>query len=182
MSETSREATELVPIDEAARRFGIKASTIRYYEERGLLDPVSRHSGRRWYGPDELRRLAVIRYWQAAGLMRLDQIANILAGSDGTSQWRQLIDQQLRTLQARIERMQTARSFLEHVASHHDRAPDGCPHYEALIWGQVPPPGHQPQDRPSDDSPERYRHDPQPGHDPSFGPQRAAGPVRQLGR
>lgn len=125
----------LVPIDEVARRFGIRASTIRYYEERGLLEPVSRHSGRRWYGHTELRRLAVIRYWQRSGLMSLDDIALILAGPGDGDQWRNLIDRQVQDLTKQIEQMEAARDFLEHVASHHDDAPDGCRHYEILIWG-----------------------------------------------
>jgi MerR family copper efflux transcriptional regulator len=110
VTELAIDTSDLVPIDEVARRFGIRASTIRYYEERGLLDPVSRHSGRRWYGPRELRRLAIIRYWQ------------------------EFVEDHLRTLQSKIERMEAAREFLEHVASNHDEAPDGCPHYETLIW------------------------------------------------
>ena len=129
----------LVPIDEVARRFGIPASTIRYYDERGLLEPVSRHSGRRWYGQAELRRLAIIRYWQQSGLMSLDDIDKILAGPKSAPGWRQLIDQQLQTLQERIKQMEAAKAFLEHVASHHNESPDGCPHYEALIWGREPP-------------------------------------------
>lgn len=139
MGDVLRGEEVLVPIDEVARRFGLRASTIRYYEERGLLEPVSRRSGRRWYGQAELRRLAIIRYWQESGLMSLAAIAEILAGPDGTDSWRALIDQQVRKLQERIERMQAARAFLEHVASHHDSAPDGCPHYEALIWGHEAP-------------------------------------------
>lgn len=86
----------------------------------------------------ELRRLAVIRYWQASGLMSLEDIALILVGRDGGDQWRDLIDRQVRGLTAKIERMEAARSFLEHVASHHDSALDGCHHYEALIWGHAP--------------------------------------------
>jgi MerR family transcriptional regulator, copper efflux regulator len=132
------EVKTLIPIDEVAREFGIKASTIRYYEERGLLQPVSRHSGRRWYGQAELRRLAIIRYWQQSGLMSLDDISEILAGPDDTDQWRRLIDRQVRTLQEQMERMAAAKAFLEHVSSHHDNSPDGCPHYEALIWGRQP--------------------------------------------
>jgi MerR family transcriptional regulator, copper efflux regulator len=138
MSEESSPADDLVPIDVVARQFGIKASTLRYYEERGMLDPVSRHAGRRWYGAAELRRLAVIRYWQESGLMSLDAIKEILGGTDGTDGWREVIDQQLATLRQRIARMEAARAFLEHVASHHDRSPDGCPHYEELIWGRHP--------------------------------------------
>jgi DNA-binding transcriptional MerR regulator len=128
----------LVPINEAAREFGIKASTIRYYESRGLVHPVSRHSGRRWYGPDELRRLAVIRYWQQSGLLSLDDIQEILAGPGRSSEWHELIAQQVRSLEDKIARMGAAKEFLEHVASHHEQAPDGCPHYEALIWGNQP--------------------------------------------
>jgi MerR family transcriptional regulator, copper efflux regulator len=137
------DSTDLVPIDVVARRFGIRASTIRYYEERGLLEPVSRHSGRRWYGPVELRRLAIIRYWQQSGLMGLDAIGKLLAGPDGTDEWSEVLDQQLGVLRQRIERLQAARAFLEHVATHHDTAPDGCPHFEALIWGVAPPDAHE---------------------------------------
>jgi MerR family transcriptional regulator, copper efflux regulator len=145
MPVTAADTSELVPIDEVARRFGLRASTIRYYEERGLLDPVSRHSGRRWYGQAELRRLAIIRYWQESALMSLDDIGEMLAGTEGSGRWRKMIDEQLLSLSSRIEQMEAAREFLEHVAAHHDVAPDGCAHYEALIWdrqrlGRTPDP------------------------------------------
>jgi DNA-binding transcriptional MerR regulator len=69
--------------------------------------------GRRWYGPRELRRLAIIRYWQEAGLMRLGDIGKILAGPE---------------------------------------APDGCPHYEKLIWvsPRIPDPGTGASEHPTD--------------------------------
>jgi MerR family transcriptional regulator, copper efflux regulator len=131
-------AEDLAPIDEVAKQFGVNASTIRYYEERGLLEPASRHSGRRWYGQAELRRLAIIRYWQQSGLMSLEVIGEILAGPYRTMQWRELIDRQIRTLEERIDRMAAAKSFLEHVASHHKESPsDGCGHYEQMIWSSV---------------------------------------------
>jgi len=142
------DADALVPINEVARRFGVPASTIRYYEERGLLDPVSRRSGRRWYGDAELRRLAVIRYWQRAGLMSLDDIASLLAGSEELPQWRVVIDRHVRTLEEQITQLQTAKEFLEHVASFHEASPDGCPHYEAEIWSSLrhAQPDAQPED------------------------------------
>jgi MerR family transcriptional regulator, copper efflux regulator len=149
VTEPANDPSELVPIDEVARRFGIRASAIRYYEERGLLDPASRHSGRRWYGPRELRRLAIIRYWQESALMRLDDIGQILAGPEGTKRWEELIEEQLRTLQRRTERMEAAREFLKHVASHHNSAPDGCPHYETLIWDHYRSPDAKGENPPS---------------------------------
>ncbi|HEX3921657.1 MAG TPA: hypothetical protein VHY31_05190 [Streptosporangiaceae bacterium] len=46
----------------------------------------------------------------------------------------------IEALRARAERMDAARAYLEHVLAHHrDTSPDGCDHFEALIWGQVRP-------------------------------------------
>jgi DNA-binding transcriptional MerR regulator len=137
VTESEAAAQELVPIEEVARRFGVRASAIRYYEERGLLEPAARLSGRRWYGPVELRRLAVIRYWQSSALMSLDEIGEMLTGATGGRGWRAMVEDQLRNLAERIKQMESAREFLAHVASHHDEAPDGCEHYESLIWEPV---------------------------------------------
>ncbi|HUN37216.1 MAG TPA: MerR family transcriptional regulator [Trebonia sp.] len=128
---------DLMPIDEVARRFGLRASAIRYYEERGLLKPAARRSGRRWYGQAEIRRLAVIQYWQQSGLMSLDEIGGILAGPAATRGWSQIVQERIDALRLQAERMNIAREHLEHVLSHHrdhDSPPDGCHHYEARIF------------------------------------------------
>ena len=57
---------DLVPIDEVARRLGLRASAIRYYEERGLLRPSARQACRCWYSPADIRLLAIIGHWQRA--------------------------------------------------------------------------------------------------------------------
>jgi DNA-binding transcriptional MerR regulator len=129
------DAPELVPIDQVARQLGLRASAIRYYEERGLIEPSSRHAGRRWYGPADIRRLAIIRYWQQSGLMSLDEIGEILAGPTTGGHWRQVVEDRIEVLRAQVEQMEAARQFLEHILTfHHDSTPDGCEHYEALIW------------------------------------------------
>jgi MerR family transcriptional regulator, copper efflux regulator len=136
MNEPTIDEAELVPIDAVARRLGLRASAIRYYEERGLLKPAVRHSGRRWYGPAEVRRLAIIRYWQESGLMSLEEIGYILAGSASSRGWTQVVEERIEALRGQVARMETAVGFLEHVLDfHRDSAPDGCAHYEALIWG-----------------------------------------------
>jgi len=135
---------ELVPIDEVARRLGLRSSAIRYYEERGLVSPADRHSGRRWYGPAEIRRLAIIGYWQSSGLMSLEQIGDILAGPEAGRGWTQVVEDHVEALRGQIARMQAAQAFLEHTLVYHrDSSPDGCPHYEALIW-QRPAPADAP--------------------------------------
>jgi MerR family transcriptional regulator, copper efflux regulator len=139
MTTGSDEGPDLVSIDEVAKRLGLRSSAIRYYEERGLVAPVARHAGRRWYGPVEIRRLAIIRYWQSSGLMSLEEIGDILAGPEATRGWTQVVEARIETLRVQIARMEAARAFLEHtLVFHRDSSPDGCAHYEALIWE---PPG-----------------------------------------
>lgn len=126
---------DLVPIDEVARRLGLRASAIRYYEERGLVQPLSRHAGRRWYGPAEIRRLAIIQYWQRYGLMSLEEIREILAGPAATRNWAETVTSRIEALRVQAERVDTARAHLEHVLHHHADSPnDGCPHFESLLF------------------------------------------------
>lgn len=65
-------------IGQAAERTGIKATTIRFYEEEGLLAPPARTaSGRRLYSDAEVRRLTFIRHGRALGF-ELDDIRSLL--------------------------------------------------------------------------------------------------------
>ncbi len=66
-----------IPIPEMARRAGVTASALRFYEEQGLLASTRSAGGRRQYPRSELRRVAFIRAAQAVGLS-LQQIADAL--------------------------------------------------------------------------------------------------------
>jgi MerR family transcriptional regulator, copper efflux regulator len=126
---------ELVPIDEVARRLGVRASAIRYYEERGLVRPSARRAGRRWYSPADIRRLAIIGHWQRVGQMSLEEIGEILAGPAAIRGWAQIVQERIEALRLQAEQVNAAREHLEHVLSHHhDSPPDGCHHYESLIY------------------------------------------------
>jgi DNA-binding transcriptional MerR regulator len=131
--------TELVPIDEVARHLGLRASAIRYYEQRGLVQPDSRHSGRRWYGLAAIRRLAVIQYWQRSGFMSLNEIGEILAGPAATRGWAETVRDRIEALRVQAERLNAASEYLEHVLRYHaDSPPDGCDHFETLIFQARP--------------------------------------------
>jgi MerR family transcriptional regulator, copper efflux regulator len=139
MASTAAPADGLEPIDMVARRLGLRASAIRYYEDRGLVAPASRRAGRRWYGPTEIRRLAIIGYWQAHGLMSLEEIKDILDGPADGRRWSQVVTDRIASLRAQIERMEATREYLEHVLTHHpDSAPDGCDHFESLLFEVLP--------------------------------------------
>jgi MerR family redox-sensitive transcriptional activator SoxR len=66
--------SELLTIGEVARRSGVAASALRFYEERGLLASERAGSGHRRYRRPVLRRIAFIAFAQRIGLT-LDEIA-----------------------------------------------------------------------------------------------------------
>ena len=64
---------ELLTIGEVARRSGVAASALRFYEERGLIGAQRAGSGHRRYPRSVLRRIAFIVFAQRVGLT-LDEI------------------------------------------------------------------------------------------------------------
>jgi DNA-binding transcriptional MerR regulator len=140
----TRAPAELLPIQTVAKRFGINASTLRYYETIGLLTPASRHGGRRWYGPVEIRRLAQVLFWQRSGLMSLDEVAEILDRSNPGGLWQEIVTQHLHDLRERIQQMQRVESFVsQSLQCQHHECLDECPDYEELVWDalELAPPG-----------------------------------------
>ncbi len=63
----------LLTINQIARRSGVAASALRYYEERGLISSERAGSGHRRFARSTLRRLAFIVFAQRVGLS-LDEI------------------------------------------------------------------------------------------------------------
>ena len=68
----------LLTISEVARRSGVAASALRFYEQRGLIRSERAGSGHRRYPRAVLRRVAFIVFAQKIGLS-LDEIAVELA-------------------------------------------------------------------------------------------------------
>jgi MerR family redox-sensitive transcriptional activator SoxR len=69
---------ELITIGEVARRSGVAASALRFYEERGLIRSERAGSGHRRYPRAVLRRIAFIVFAQRVGLT-LEEIGAELA-------------------------------------------------------------------------------------------------------
>lgn len=104
-------SSQLVPIGEAAARFGLRASALRYYEDRGLVTPTARPGGRRCYDREQLRRIAFVQIGRRLG-MSLDQLGEILNGPE--HRWRALVQEQVVALDAQIDRIRRARAVLAH--------------------------------------------------------------------
>jgi MerR family redox-sensitive transcriptional activator SoxR len=69
---------DLLTISEVAKRSGVAASALRFYEHRGLIESERAGSGHRRYRRPVLRRIAFIVFAQRIGLS-LDEIGAELA-------------------------------------------------------------------------------------------------------
>lgn len=107
-------------ISEAAREVGLRPSAIRYYEQRGILPPPERTSGRRRYDRTALYRLAVLQRAREAGFA-LDEIRTLFFGfQDGTGaekRWRKLANRKLTELNALAERIRSMQQLLRRMKS-----------------------------------------------------------------
>src|SRR6266850_8165612 len=96
-------------IGEVARRAGLRASAVRFYEKEGLLPRPARSGGRRVYGESILERLAVIEFAKQSGF-RLEEIRRLLQGSPGgetvSSRWQALVRDKLEEL--KVQQMRIA--------------------------------------------------------------------------
>ena len=64
-------------ISEVAKRSSVPASTLRFYEDKGLITSVGRRGLRRVFNAKVLERLALIALGRAAGFS-VDEIAHML--------------------------------------------------------------------------------------------------------
>ncbi|MEO7269547.1 MAG: redox-sensitive transcriptional activator SoxR [Knoellia sp.] len=72
------EKNDELPIGEVAARSGVSIPTVRFYEDRGLIQSVRNAGNHRRYARHTLRRLAVVRAGQRFGLS-LAEIGEALA-------------------------------------------------------------------------------------------------------
>ena len=105
-------------ISDVIRRTGLTARALRFYEARGLVQPLRTASGRRLYGPGELTRLNHVVVLKAAGFSLAD-IGRILAGR--AADLGRLISAQVDALEARQAGLIEAKRLLLSAKSRIDR-------------------------------------------------------------
>jgi MerR family transcriptional regulator, redox-sensitive transcriptional activator SoxR len=106
---------EELTITEVAKRAGIRASAIRYYESVQLLPQPQRSAGRRRYNPDILRRISFIQVAQAAGLT-ITEIKTLINELDDdtplSERWQVLAHQKLAEVDALMRKVLGMRMIL----------------------------------------------------------------------
>ncbi|OBH09818.1 helix-turn-helix domain-containing protein [Mycobacterium sp. E3247] len=103
----------MLTIGEVARRAGVAATTLRYYEQIGLVPAPGRLGGQRRYDDSVLDRLEVIRLCKSAGFA-LEEIQLLFADdAPGRPASRALAEAKLAEIDAQMESLARARAVIE---------------------------------------------------------------------
>jgi DNA-binding transcriptional MerR regulator len=123
---------KMLDIGEVAREAGVAASTLRFYEEKGLIASTGRRGLRRLFDSRVLERLALIALGQAAGFT-LEEIARMFAPDGGLRIDRELLTAKADELEVKIGQLKAMSAGLRHAAA--CRAPSHmeCPTFQRLI-------------------------------------------------
>ena len=119
-------------ISQVAKRSGMPASTLRFYEEKGLITSVGRHGLKRLFDPGVVERLALIAVGRAAGFS-LEQIALMFAPNGKPRIDRSKLAAKAEELDKTIRELSAMRDGLRHAAA--CRAPSHmeCPTFRRIL-------------------------------------------------
>ena len=124
-------------IGEAAKRSGMAARTIRFYEEAGLIEPaMRRESGYREFGDDDVRRLRFIHRARNLGFS-IDEVGRLLSlWSDrerASADVKRLALEHVARVEAKMAELRSMRDAILHLAErcHGDDRPE-CPILDEL--------------------------------------------------
>lgn len=119
-------------ISEVSRRTGLAASTLRFYEKKGLIESLAPRGARRKFGIAVLDRLALVALGQAAGLS-LDEVGLMLTPKAGPTIDRQLLASKADELDVTIRRLSAVRRGLRHAAACPAPSHAECPTFRKLL-------------------------------------------------
>jgi DNA-binding transcriptional MerR regulator len=111
---------------------GVPASTLRFYEEKGLIASIGRRGLRRLFDPGVLERLALIALGRAAGFS-LDEIALMFAPDGRPRINRQMLTAKAEELDRTIRKLSAMRVGLRHAAACPAPSHMECPSFRRFL-------------------------------------------------
>jgi DNA-binding transcriptional MerR regulator len=119
-------------IADVAKRSGIPAHTLRFYEEKGLIRSTGRRGLRRTFDAGVLERLALIQLGAAAGFS-LGEIARMFAPDGRARIDRELLAAKATDLDRTLRRLTAMRDGLRHAAACPAPSHLECPTFRRLM-------------------------------------------------
>ncbi|HWV15771.1 MAG TPA: helix-turn-helix domain-containing protein [Cellvibrio sp.] len=118
-------------IGEVAKASGLATSTLRFYEEKGLIKPLGRQGLRRQYAANIVQRLALISLGRNVGFS-LDDIGSMFT-PEGPEINRKLLAAKADELDKRIKELTRMRDGLRHAAACSAANHFECPTFLRLL-------------------------------------------------
>ncbi|WP_434777928.1 MerR family transcriptional regulator [Neisseria sp. Ec49-e6-T10] len=112
-----------IDIGVLSKQTNLPTSTIRFYEDKGLIHSIRRKGLRRQYPHDVIETLSLITIGKKSGLS-LDEIKELFLCHSKISVNRGLLRKKIEELMVNLEHLQTALSTLKHI--------EQCPHEHHL--------------------------------------------------
>ncbi len=119
-------------IAEVAEQCGVPASTLRFYEEKGLINSIGRRGLRRVFAAGVLERLALIALGRAAGFS-LDEIARMFSPDGRVRIDRQKLAAKASELDATIRQLTAMRDGLRHAVACKAPSHMECPKFRRIV-------------------------------------------------
>jgi len=119
-------------IAELARHTGVPASTLRFYEEKGLIASIGRRGLRRVFDAGVVERLALISIGQTAGFS-LTEISEMFAPDGRLRIRRERLATKAEELDGTIRRLEAIRDGLRHAAACPAPSHMECPKFRRLV-------------------------------------------------
>ncbi len=118
-----------ISITEVTQQSGVRPSTLRYYEEIGLIHPTRRVGGRRQYDESVFQRLALIQTGQQAGFTLAEVgvlLQTVLDAESRGVEWHDLANRKLREMDAMLRNIQNMKRLLEDIMNCDDASLAEC--------------------------------------------------------
>jgi len=123
---------KILDIGEVAQHSGLPASTLRYYEEKGLIQSIGRHGLRRLFDASVLQRLALTALGRNAGFS-LDEIAAMFTADGRPRIDREQLLEKADELDKNIKQLIAMRDGLRHTANCQAPSHLECPKFQRLL-------------------------------------------------
>lgn len=112
-------------------------STLRYYEELGLLPQPARISGQRRYPESAARLVGAILLYRDAGFTLAEQKTLMASDKDASGEWSRLARRKLAELDEQIATAQAAREAIMHGLNCPHEDITQCPNFNAGITARL---------------------------------------------